>query len=552
MNYKRRTGPSPWIAAGFIAAIASAHAKDNQAIVLSGDPAPGINGAVFATFSDTRVSTWGYLFAAKLSGDGIDGTNDDSLWLFRDHRLELVLREGDDVPGSPGEPIASMPFTAYNHYGQIMMVASWAGPGWPDSTKTIGVFVDDGAGEYQNIVTDGDNAPGLNEPFFNIGQPFFTDAGSLAFNANDGAGIWSTRSGELELIAKAGDPAPGTSFNMMFMDNPAMNYQGEVVFRTTLSDPNVGDYIPYALYTDKTGQLELIAQTFAHAPGTPPWVTLGELAIEPKINNSHHVLFSAGLEGYGVHDDTNFAYFSDRSGTLELIVREGDEAPMTDTWFSSLSPHVTQNMEDAIAFVGYTFPSVTGNNTGIWTDIDGQLDLVAFEGDNVAGINNTRYESFLDPVMGYMGAMAFLAHFKGDGVTLDNAWGLMFVDSAGGRPDIVIRTGDSIDATGYGGYRTVERIVFENHARTGYLAFEGMHTLLYTLFFDDGSSGVFVPYDFTPCRLDLNGDGAIDSKDFILFLNWFSAGAPSADYNRDGSVDSSDFIAFLNDFAVGC
>ena len=73
-----------------------------------------------------------------------------------------------------------------------------------------------------------------------------------------------------------------------------------------------------------------------------------------------------------------------------------------------------------------------------------------------------------------------------------------------------------------------------------------------------GTPGIYVLSDFHPylevflCRPDLNRDGAVDSRDFVLFLNWFTSGDPEADYNEDGAVDSRDFTAFLNDFVAGC
>jgi hypothetical protein len=54
------------------------------------------------------------------------------------------------------------------------------------------------------------------------------------------------------------------------------------------------------------------------------------------------------------------------------------------------------------------------------------------------------------------------------------------------------------------------------------------------------------------CPADFNGDGILNSLDFIAFLNAFTSGDPSADFNLDGSVNSLDFIAFLNVFVAGC
>jgi predicted RNA-binding protein with TRAM domain len=54
------------------------------------------------------------------------------------------------------------------------------------------------------------------------------------------------------------------------------------------------------------------------------------------------------------------------------------------------------------------------------------------------------------------------------------------------------------------------------------------------------------------CGADYNGDGVVNSQDFVAFLNDFVAGEPGADYNGDGVINSQDFVAFLNDFVAGC
>ncbi len=51
---------------------------------------------------------------------------------------------------------------------------------------------------------------------------------------------------------------------------------------------------------------------------------------------------------------------------------------------------------------------------------------------------------------------------------------------------------------------------------------------------------------------DLNGDGSVDSRDVVTFLNAWSQRDPSADFNGDGVVDSKDVVAFLNAWVVGC
>jgi glucose/arabinose dehydrogenase len=54
------------------------------------------------------------------------------------------------------------------------------------------------------------------------------------------------------------------------------------------------------------------------------------------------------------------------------------------------------------------------------------------------------------------------------------------------------------------------------------------------------------------CPGDFNGDGVVDTRDVIAFLNAWAAGDASADFNGDGEVDTRDVLAFLNAWTAGC
>ena len=54
------------------------------------------------------------------------------------------------------------------------------------------------------------------------------------------------------------------------------------------------------------------------------------------------------------------------------------------------------------------------------------------------------------------------------------------------------------------------------------------------------------------CAPDLNGDGVVNTQDFIAFLNLWVAKDQTADWNNDGTVNTQDFVAFLNDWVAGC
>ncbi|MCC7390617.1 MAG: hypothetical protein IT431_17855 [Phycisphaerales bacterium] len=50
---------------------------------------------------------------------------------------------------------------------------------------------------------------------------------------------------------------------------------------------------------------------------------------------------------------------------------------------------------------------------------------------------------------------------------------------------------------------------------------------------------------------DFDGNGTVNTQDFVAFLNAWATGQPGADFNLDQSVDTMDFVAFLNAWAQG-
>lgn len=57
---------------------------------------------------------------------------------------------------------------------------------------------------------------------------------------------------------------------------------------------------------------------------------------------------------------------------------------------------------------------------------------------------------------------------------------------------------------------------------------------------------------YDACRVDITGDGQVNTLDFLTYLDLFSAGDPAADFNFDGVVSTLDFLMFLNEFNAGC
>ena len=59
-------------------------------------------------------------------------------------------------------------------------------------------------------------------------------------------------------------------------------------------------------------------------------------------------------------------------------------------------------------------------------------------------------------------------------------------------------------------------------------------------------------YASDSCVADFNGDGLVNTQDFIAYLGAWSDGDLAADTNGDGIVNTQDFIAFLSLWVAGC
>jgi hypothetical protein len=67
---------------------------------------------------------------------------------------------------------------------------------------------------------------------------------------------------------------------------------------------------------------------------------------------------------------------------------------------------------------------------------------------------------------------------------------------------------------------------------------------------DENGNGV--PDSCEACYADFNGDGALDSFDYLAFVNSFNGAVPKADCTADGELDLFDFLCFVNAFNKGC
>jgi hypothetical protein len=79
----------------------------------------------------------------------------------------------------------------------------------------------------------------------------------------------------------------------------------------------------------------------------------------------------------------------------------------------------------------------------------------------------------------------------------------------------------------------------------------GLHSGLYGGNIQSGING-FQLVRGVACPADVNGDGAVNVQDFLLYLQLYAAADPGADVNGDGAVNVADYLAYLAGYSLGC
>ena len=142
-------------------------------------------------------------------------------------------------------------------------------------------------------------------------------------------GIWAEWPGGLTLVMQEGDPVPGLPAGTFF-DHPGyggpllMGGAGDVVFDCVLTGENVTTANDRALWRGLPAGCELIAREGDPVPGTGEGV--GYKYFYPGcVNNCGQVGFSAAVAGPGIDvSNDQGVWMTDRSGHVVAVLREGD------------------------------------------------------------------------------------------------------------------------------------------------------------------------------------------------------------------------------------
>jgi hypothetical protein len=388
-----------------------------------GNQAPGLPaGAVFNSFDSALVindvgqtAFTGYL---RQGVGGVVATNDSGIWSEGNGPLSLVAREGFQAPGTPDGALFSE-FQNTN-IGLVLNNAGQSAFYGRLSTAQGGVTLDDNTGVWAVgsggvlglVAREGSQPPGTPAgakygEFLGSGFGVtINDMGRIAFrnlmvvgqggvtSSND-TGIWTNILGSLALFVREGDAAPNISGAVFdgFGEPPGFNDSSHLLLRGFLRQGTGGVTAANdeGLWSTRSGPLSLVARAGDQAPGTPAGAKFDQFVWYNLNNNDQFVTLAYLRTGSGGVDDSNdVGIWSDVSGELTLIAREGNQAPGTSdgTLFNTVGGRAVLNPAGQVAFQGSlqvgSGDVTSANDVGIWAqDTNGALQLIIREGDSI-------------------------------------------------------------------------------------------------------------------------------------------------------------------------
>lgn len=566
-----------------------------ETIAITGDAAPGAGaGVVFDRVYFPVINNAGQVaFQGLLSGAGVTETNNTGAWFGDNGTVSLLAREGDAVPEvGPDVVMDTIGRLRISDSGQVAMVITFNGPGL-SSTNNLSVWSQDQNGVLGMVAREEEMAPSTvpGDVFRSI-SPFitFSDSGQVAFGSSlegpivDGAqdsGIWAEDSGQLSMVVRRGDAAPGTSSGTVFyaMWSPVINESGEIAFVGFLSGDDIDETNDIGVWAESGQTLNLIARAGSSAPGAGPGAVFLDDFRPPVINDAGQVAF---LGGYDAPSGRRAAIWSQGSGTLDVVAVERGLAPGIETSSATFRElgEPTINGAGDVAFIGRIGSSsgVTAqNNTGIWSQRDGELLLVVREGDTPPGAEmGVEFDDFgtgvtvaTKPVMNNSGQIAFYAEVRGPDIDSFNRRGV-YATNPSGQLVLVARQGDIFDVNDdplLEDLRTIQNVdvVFstgqegssggEDGRRSG---FNDAGQLVFSLNFTDGTYGIFIASIADILTGDITGDGFVGVSDLdILLANWGdvvgsgTGAVSSGDLSGDGVVGQADLDILLGAWGDG-
>ncbi|MFN3166099.1 MAG: choice-of-anchor tandem repeat NxxGxxAF-containing protein [Phycisphaeraceae bacterium] len=545
---------------------------------LTGNDAPGTGvGVVFGglsspfnVFSAPLLNeNGGVAFTASITGPGIEDRNGWGIWSERGNALNTVVLGGPGAPGlNSGELLLRADLTALNADGHTAFRGYVAGS-LIDQSNDEGIW-SEGTGVLTQLARESEPAIEIPDATYrDLGVPQINASGQTIFLSGfkrtgqsytrKDSGIWlTTTTGNTELLVKRGDPAPGP--NGGIFDDVS---QSEAIAFNQAGETAVSAYTGSfaGIWKTTAGILDHIVSTDQAIDSTVEGVNFEVACAIPVLNAAGQIAVEAYLSGDNVHGGNNRSILAMRGAGLDIIAREGDEAPGTGSGvvFGDNGVNTSALNINEAGQVAFHHPlSGSGvdatNNRGIWSDAGGSLSLIARSGDTPPGFDSEiAFWGVGDPQLNDRGYVMFTAmltpreHLGASSHFIEsNSERSIWIADPTGQLRLIIQSGMAFDVNddpNISELKIIDEISVNQNQ-----AINDANQIAFRLNFEDGSQGVFVATIQDPLLLsgDTDGDGDIDDTDLgTAFSNYTGPEgrgktAADGDTDNDGDVDDAD------------
>ena len=385
-------------------AVALPTATAIEIIAIRGDPIAGSTpaGTLQNVFEGPVINQVGEVTTTNyLEGTGYDFSNNYVVLSTAGGQISAVAQEGQPAPGTG----AGVVFDRYNqgnappvinNYGQTAFQAELRGVG-VTLNNDHGIFTEAG-GQLRLIAREGDAAPGV-EPGTVFSQldnriPILSDSGQTVFTARVARpvsispfeeAIYAESSGTLNLVALSGQAPTGTPTHMVYTDfgTPTQNASGHIAFRANLSGSGFGE----GIFSGSPGNINTVAYSGMSVPGLGP----GEIFYsfnDPAFNSRGQTAFWAILSGGTINFDTEVGLFTESTGELRLFAQSGTPAPLLGTGvnFSYLDEQILIDSGHNVFGAGLYGTGINSNNDyALFREHEGEYEVLVQTGSQAPG-----------------------------------------------------------------------------------------------------------------------------------------------------------------------
>jgi len=395
-----------------------ARAATSTPIFLTGDAAPA-TGGTFGLFGPVVINDPG-----TLAFEGSVSTAGRGLWRHSAAGLTRVFALPTNAPGGPvGATLDFIDGLALPQTGDPVLVRLRL------STGEDALYSASSVAGLLPIAIEGQPAPGTTGAVFQSLRASLrvSDTGEAAFFAvleggdttsTNATGVWAGGGGNLALLARQGDPAPGGG--------------GETWFQM--------DQYP-RIAPDETVGLASILFTIPGTSGV--WTGTPAGGLSPAFITTDDTFYSGAVIG-----DAGHLVFTKSDalagpptleaglpGNFRTVIGEGDPAPGLQGGVGVVlaAPEPRINRTGQVAFRTATSDGVP--REGIWSEGSGALELVALIGEPAPETGGLVYVEFLGFELNDLGQLAFLVEV-GDSIDFPGDPAL-YLANPGATPELV-------------------------------------------------------------------------------------------------------------------